>query len=253
MNLNFFQNRLPSNVQRVCLPSIQSLLMFCLGCLASNVAQASDQHWDPETYLQVPVQLGSDTRLVMPEPFDDAWERDAEVACTLLDEHTLIIRPKVNNIEQRLTLRGHQSGTLYLARVSSSLPFSPVITVHHEPDSENGHTKTPSVLGLLNAMLQDSAPAGFELWQSQRVLLSQHGLKLTAQQVWRGSQLSGIAADLSLQDGETSFAVIPAQFSVRIPELGLLRALSSDTDTLSSKHPSAKVFLVYSHDPHSHP
>ena len=94
-------------------------------------AHAADAVWEGSSYLQVPVRLGSDTRLVMPEAFDDAWERDAEVACTLLDSHTLIIRPRSAAIEQRLTLRGRQSGTLYLARVSSALPYTPIVTVRN--------------------------------------------------------------------------------------------------------------------------
>ena len=89
-----------------------------LGVAASMLAatlasvQAADIEWDGTSYLRVPVRLGSDTRLVMPEPFDDAWEHDEEISATLLDAHTLIFRPRTAKVEQRLTLRGRNSGTL---------------------------------------------------------------------------------------------------------------------------------------------
>jgi len=73
------------------------------------VARAADIEWDGTSYLRVPVRLGSDTRLVMPEPFDDAWEHDDEISATLLDARTLIIRPRTAKIEQRLTLPAGQS------------------------------------------------------------------------------------------------------------------------------------------------
>jgi hypothetical protein len=220
-----------------------------------STARGNDQQWEASSYLMVPVQLGSDTRLVMPEPFDDAWERDTDVSCSLLDDHTLIIRPRSAAIEQRLTLKGRQSGTLYLARVSSQLPYTPIVSIHlpARQDSPIKPRGAPTVLSLLSNMLQDNATGGFTVFQSQRVLLDEQGVRLTARQVWRSQPLSGIVADLTLTDDHLSFAVVPQRFDIHVPELGLLRAVSADRSTLDQSHPHTTIHLVFSHDPHSLP
>ena len=91
--------------------------IFLAAAASCRLAAAAESVWEGSAYLQVPVRLGSDTRLVMPESFDDAWERESEVACTLLDARTLIIRPRSSNIEQRLTLRGRKTGTRPLENI----------------------------------------------------------------------------------------------------------------------------------------
>src|SRR6266478_1128530 len=94
-------------------PSLTQGLAASLLSATMATLWAADIQWDATNYLRVPVRLGSDTRLVMPEPFDDAWEHDDEISATLLDARTLIIRPRTAKVEQRLTLRGRATGTLY--------------------------------------------------------------------------------------------------------------------------------------------
>jgi len=211
-------------------------------------AGASELVWDGTTYLPVPVRLGSDTRLIMPEPFDDSWERDNEVATVLLDAHTLIIRPRSANVEQRLTLRGRKSGTLYLARVSSALPYTPIVTVANttglRDDPPAGHTR-PTVVGLLKAMMQGSAPAGYQVLHSQRVLLDQPPYRIVAQQVWRSRHQTGIVAQLSTSLPGQTIPVVPANILVRVPELGTLRAMAADDFELNANRLSTRVYLVY--------
>lgn len=221
----------------------------CLAMLlCAFPACAADTNWDGSTYLRVPVRLGSDTRLVMPEPFDDVWERDGEVACSLLDSRTLIIRPRTSGIEQRLTLRGRKTGTIYLARVSSSLPYSPIVTVRNlaalRDDNPSGRPQ-PTVVGLLKAMMQGIAPAGYQVQRSQRVLFDQAPYHIVAQQVWRSRHQTGILAELSTSLPGQTIAIVPANILIRIPELGLLRAMAADEFELDASHASTRVYLVY--------
>jgi hypothetical protein len=224
------------------------LLIATLAAAQLAPAWANDNAWDGSTYLRVPLRLGADTRLVMPEPFDDVWERDGEVACTLLDARTLIIRPRIAGIEQRLTLRGRKTGTLYLARASSSLPYVPVVTVHNvaalRDENPPGRPAT-TVVGLLKAMMQGTAPAGYQVQKSQRVLFDQVPYRIVAQQVWRSRRQTGILALLSTSLPGQTIPIVPANIFIRIPELGTLRALAADEFELDADHASTRVYLVY--------
>jgi len=214
----------------------------------ANTAHAAEAIWDGSTYLQVPVRVGSDTRLVMPEPFDDSWERESDVACTLLDPRTLIIRPRSSTIEQRLTLRGRRTGTLYLAHVSSSLPYAPIVTVRNSMtghgDSSAGHAP-PGVLGLLKAMMQGHTPAGYQVQRSERVLFDQAPYRIVAQEVWRSRRQTGILAQISTVSPSQPIPIVPANLLIRIPELGSLRALAADDFELRTNQLSTNVYLVY--------
>lgn len=226
-----------------------AVLALSLAMAATPPASvAAEAVWDGTTYLQVPVRQGSDTRLVMPEPFDDAWERESDVACTLLDARTLIIRPRNSNIDQRLTLRGRRTGTLYLARVSSSLSYSPIVTVRN---LVSGGDETPSgrsqssVLGLLKAMMQGHAPAGYQVQRSQRVLFDQSPFRIVAQEVWRSQRQTGIVAQLSTANPAHVIPLVPANLAIRIPELGVLRAMAADNFELDATRAATSVYLVY--------
>ncbi len=220
-----------------------------LGGAAAAPSQALQLSWDGAHYLKVPVQLGADTRLVMPEPFDDVWERDGEVACTLLDSQTLIIRPRVAPIEQRLTLRGHRSGSLYLARVSSALEYAPIVVVQNpalqREDNPNGGA--PSVPGLLRSMMRGVSPPGFVIEPSARVLLDQAPYRIRALEVWRSPRLVGVLAQLDATLSGATLPVVPANILIEIPELGRLRAMAADNFELDMQHPGTRVYLVYAH------
>lgn len=237
--------------RRTALPALVqfALCMLALSLLLSTApCRASETVWDGYTYLQVPVRAGSDTRLVMPEPFDDAWEHESEVACTLLDPRTLIIRPRSNAIDQRLTLRGKRSGTLYLAHVSSTLPYTPVVTVRNtvggRGDSPAGRA-TPGVLGLLKAMMLGRAPSGYQVQHSERVLLDQAPYRVVAQEVWRSHRQTGILAQISTANPSLPIPIVPANLLIRIPEIGALRALAADEFELSANRLSTNIYLVY--------
>lgn len=241
-----------------------ALVLLCVAATAGNPAGASetanqsqagtapintDAVWTGATTLRVPVRLGSDTRLVMPEPFDDVWEHDDDVACTLLDDRTLIIRPRKAGIEQRLTMRGRRTGTLYLARVSSALPYTPIVTVHDLAPHPSGAPADPgerAVLDALKAMMRASPPPGSEIEPSRRILLDQAPYRIAARQLWRLPRgITGIVVRIQASVPPGSLPVVPADIDIRIPRLGILRAMGADDFRLDAAHPSTQGYLVY--------
>lgn len=233
---------------RLAARGIAAVLLAAAAMVPTSDALAIDIAWDGTTYLQVPVRLGADTRLVMPEAFDDSWEHESDVSTALMDQRTLIIRPRSAYIEQRLTLRGRRSGTLYLARVSSALPYVPVVSVRNAAlspgETPSGRTQ-PTVVGLLKAMMQGNAPAGYQRLQSQRILFDQAPYRIVAQQVWRSRHQTGIFALLSTNLPNQPIPVVPANILIRIPELGTLRAMAADDFELNASRLSTRVYLVY--------
>jgi hypothetical protein len=212
-----------------------------------TAAQAVDIEWDGTSYLRVPVRLGSDTRLVMPEPFDDAWERDEEISATLLDAYTLIIRPRSARIEQRLTLRGRNSGTLYLARVSSELPFSPVVTVH-SPNVAGSAPESSgklSITALLRAMMLGAVPPGFRVEKSSRLLIDQAPYRVVAEQVWQSFSQTGVIARITSTLPQRKVPIVPANIQIHIPQLGALRAMAADDYELGPEQASSRIYIVY--------
>jgi hypothetical protein len=211
--------------------------------------QAADVEWNGTTYLRVPVKFGSDTRLVMPEAFDDAWEHDEEISTTLLDPYTLIIRPRTDKVEQRLTLRGHSSGTLYLARVSSTLPYSPVITVHAAtvPGSTSELDGKLSITGLLRAMMLGVVPPGFRVEKSFRVLVDQPPYRVVAEQLWQSFGQAGVIARVTSTLPQHTLPIIPANIQIQIPQLGTLRAMAADDYELGPDQVSSRIYIVYGH------
>jgi hypothetical protein len=222
-----------------------SLLATSMGTL-----WATDIEWDATHYLRVPVRLGSDTRLVMPEPFDDVWERDDELSASLLDARTLIIRPRIAKIEQRLTLRGRISGTLYLARVSSSLPYTPIVSVHGANRAEGTASEAGnglSVTALLRTMMLGRAPPGVHVEKTTRVLLDEAPYHMVAEELWQSFKQSGIIARVTSTIPQRTVPIVPANIQIRIPQLGALRAMAADAYEIGPHHLSARVYLVYGH------
>jgi len=226
--------------------TVRCVVASMLAATLTNV-QALDIEWDGTTYLRVPVKLGSDTRLVMPEPFDDAWEHDEEISATLLDAHTLIVRPKTAKIEQRLTLRGRISGTLYLARVSSALPYTPVVAVHAPVVGGSALASGVglSVTALLRAMMLGAVPPGFRVEKSSRVLLDQAPYRVVAEQFWQSFGQAGVIARVTSSLPRRAVPIVPANIQIQIPQLGALRAMAADDYELGPGQTSCRVYIVY--------
>ena len=93
--------------------------------------------------------------------------------------------------------------------------------------------------------MQGSAPAGYQVLKSQRVLFDQAPYRIVAQEVWRSRRQTGILALLSTSLPGQTIPVVPANIFIRIPELGSLRALAADDFELDAAHASTRVYLVY--------
>jgi hypothetical protein len=226
--------------------AIRAMVVAVLAAVLTRV-EAAEALWDGTNYLRVPVKLGADTRLVMPEPFDDAWEHDEEISASLLDSHTLIIRPRTGRIEQRLTLRGRNTGTLYLARVSSALPYAPVVTVH-APTIGGGASETGnglSVTALLRAMMLGTIPAGFRVEKTSRVLLDQPPYKVTAEQLWQSFAQAGVIARVTSSLPQRIVPIVPPNIQIQLPQLGSLRAMAADDYELGPGQPASRLYIVY--------
>jgi hypothetical protein len=228
--------------------TLRALLALLLAAALCGVS-AREVAWDGRNYLPVALRAGSDTRLVMPEEFDDAWERDAEVAVTTLDPMTLIIRPRVAAIEQRLTLRGRRTGTIYLARVSTSLPYAPLVVVRNAALTQDTAAAqvaaNTSVVGLLRALIRGTAPAGFRIERSSRMLLDQPPYRIRARELWRSRRINGIVAELQSTVPGRVIPVVPANIVLRAPELGTLRAAAPERFELDAAAPSTRLVLVF--------
>jgi len=222
--------------------------LLLVAAISPVQAGADEVTWNGVQYIPVPVQMGSDTRLVMPEPFDDAWERESDVSCSLLDSHTLIVRPRNPRIEQRLTLRGRNTGTLYLARVSASLPYTPIVRVSvrdSQQASASSGRDTTDVIEFLKAMMSARVPAGTRVSRSTRVLFEHPPYRFTAEEVWGNSYATGIFARIDATTPAATLPVVPANFIIRIPEIGALRAMAAESFELSPQQPSTRAYLVY--------
>jgi hypothetical protein len=239
-------------VVAILMPLVMPIAVDAATSVDESGELSADVLWDGSAYLRIPVRLGSDTRLVMPEPFDESWERDREVACTLLDPHTLIIRPRTASVEQRLTLRGRKSGTLYLARVSSNLPYVPIVKVENIA-SATGVPLAPTwvfgqsgVIGLVKHMMLGVPPLGFQVQKSDRVIFDHQPYRIIAEQVWQSRRETGIIAHLSLTGTmSTPVSIVPANIRIRIPALGTLRVLAADDLQLGAAKTSTRIYLVY--------
>ncbi|HUN92450.1 MAG TPA: hypothetical protein VMU33_10360 [Burkholderiaceae bacterium] len=233
---------------RLALARLAARFALALLALVALGASARDVTWDGTSYLPIGLRLGSDTRLRMPEEFDDAWERDTEVAVTTLDPQTLIIRPRSDAIEQRLTLRGRRTGTLYLARASTSLPYTPLVVVRNAAlvgDAATQATAALTVVGVLRSMMQGIAPAGFHVEGSSRVLLEQAPYRIVAREFWSSPRFNGIVADLASTVAGATIPVVPANIVLRAPELGTLRAAAPERFELDAASPATRLFLVF--------
>jgi len=226
-----------------------ALLAPLLLAAAAATAGAREIAWDGRSYLPVALRAGADTRLVMPEEFDDAWERDAEVAVSTLDATTLIIRPRAASIDQRLTLRGRRSGTIYLARVSTALPYAPLLVVRNAAltlDAAAAQVDASlSITGLLRALMRGVAPAGFRVERTTRPLLDQPPYRIVARELWRSNRISGIVAEIESTVPDRTIPVVPANIVLRAPELGALRAAAPERFELGGAQSKTRLYLVF--------
>ncbi len=215
-------------------------------CLAVEV-----QH-DPSRYIDVKLQLGSDTLLQFPE--EVIWNAEQpsrfQAAPFGPSSRSLIIRP-VAEQEQRVFFRGMETNTLYLARFSTANGYLPVITVTLPPSpparGEEGVRSAArlTVPGLVASMMRYSVPGGFETAASKTVLLQQAPLRITAKEVWSSSRMVGVLVEISIEGPIDRVEIQPASVRLQIPEFGTLRAMAADSWELSPDSPATRGYLVF--------
>lgn len=226
------------------------VLVLALWLLAAGGAFASDVVYDGRRYIDVALQLGSDTVLNFPE--DVSWSAEQPSRFDIkpfgAGFKSLIVRP-LGEQEQRVFFRGTASGQIYLARFATGGAYLPIVNVRSgaaQAEEQYRAASRASIPALLRAMMSGGALAGFERARSSRVLLTQPPLVITAREVWSAPQLVGIVVDLQLAGGAPALEIRPAGVRIDMPELGTLRAFAADAWELSAEQPHARGYLVFS-------
>lgn len=218
--------------------------------LVAGGALANDVVYDGRRYIDVPLQVGSDTVLNFPEDVSWSPEQPSKFEIKPFGNgfRSLIVRPLVEQ-EQRVFFRGVSSGQIYLARFATGSNYLPVINVRSgaaQAEEQFRAASRVSIPGLLRAMMSGGPSLGFERAQTSRVLLQQAPLRITAREVWSSPQLVGIAVEFELMGGAPSVEIRPAGIRIEIPDMGPLRAMNADNWELTSARPKSQGYLVFS-------
>ena len=102
-----------------------------------------------------------------------------------------------------------------------------------------------SVVGLLRALIRGTAPAGFRIERTSRMLLDQPPYRIRARELWRSARINGIVAELQSTVPGRMVPVVPANIVLRAPELGTLRAAAPERFELDAAAPSTRLVLVF--------
>lgn len=231
---------------------LRCVVVAALCALVATGARAVDVVYDPNRYIDVRLALGSDTVLQFPE--DVYWSAEQgskfDIAPMGAGSRTLIIRPKADQ-EQRVFFRGATSGTIYLARFSTSSGYVPVINVlapiaaSARGVDEARVASRLTIPGLLTSMMRETLPLGFERAPSTTVLLKQAPLLITAREVWASSRMTGVIVLVERNGPAEVVNIHPATIRLQIPELGTLRAFAADAWELNAERPSVRAYLVF--------
>lgn len=226
------------------------LLLLLLWMLAAGGVLAGDVVYDGRRYIDVPLQLGSDTVLNFPEDVNWSAEQPSrfDIKPFGASFRSLIVRP-LGEQEQRVFFRGNASGQIYLARFATDGGYMPIVTVRSGAALAEERFRAAaraSIPALLRMMMGGGGAPGFERARSDRVLLAQPPLSITAREVWSAPQLVGIVVDVDLIGGAPALDLRPAGIRIDIPELGTLRAFAADAWELTGARPRVRGYLVFS-------
>jgi len=225
-------------------------LIVLLWVYVAGGALANDVIYDGRRYIDVPLQLGSDTIINFPE--DVSWSAEQpsrfEIKPFGTGFRSLIVRPLADQ-EQRVFFKGNASGQIYLARFATGGSYLPIVNVRSGAtlaEEQYRASSKVSIPGLLRSMMGSGTSPGFERVATNRVLLQQAPLVITAREVWASPQLVGIIVELQLTGGAPAVEIRPAGIRIDIPDLGALRAFAADAWELTAARPTARGYLVFS-------
>lgn len=200
--------------------------------LASWQASAMDFNWTGDKYIPVGVNAFSYTVVQFPEPIAVKFsEAPSRVEIKSAGDNRLIIRPTSDNPEQRLFVVGKKTNTLYIAKISTELPYSPIVRVHDAAQSAQERlqeTREMTPVRLIKAMFLNEPPAGFAVAASHRLLLNEAPYRMTARSVWSSPSMVGIIAEVDKNTPAPAVQFDPLQIHIVAPQLGRLRLISAD-------------------------
>src|SRR3974390_2100505 len=183
---------------------IRSLLAFFITASVgfADFASAATFTWDGRTYIPLGLQAQSQSVLRFPESLSGyVLEDPSAVRVLTIDDRTLSFSPAGSNVEARVILRG-ESGTLYLARASTTLRFYPLLEVLGDTAAEDGvHGQTPGAgsqamtpVSMMVKLMQRRPPPGFQVARSLHSILETPDFRLDSEQVWPARYITDIVA-----------------------------------------------------------
>jgi len=231
-----------------------ALAVLLLGFAAR--ASGASFTWDGRTYIPLGLQAESQSVLRLPERLSGYIVEDpAALHVLTIDERTLAFSPRSPAVEVRVILRG-DSGTLYMARASTSLHFYPLLEVERAaageetgPPRHNGMSGAITPVSLMMALMQGRPPAGFRVSRSARSILQTGDFRLASEQVWSSQHVTGIVATLQRTAAlGVRVEIDPDRIEVVIPDLGQLRMIGADRYVLDDRNPGTAAYLVFTKD-----
>lgn len=220
------------------------------GVFCAPVVWADDFVWTGKSYIPIPAYYNQDVIISFPEPVTASFQQPSANEVSDWDDHSILIRPKVVDQEQRAMFRGKKSGKTYIAKVSAKVPFVPqrnIIDGTAEALEERVSAAGMTHLGLMKAMMTPNGipPQGFEEQASQKVMLDMAPFKITASGVWISPTMVGIVATLASTIPGATIPIVPTNIQIRVPEYGALRVMGADSWELSPSYPSTRIYLIF--------
>lgn len=236
-------------------------VFFSASLIVSSLVNAKDVVWDGKTYVPVGLKIGSDLALTFPEPvFTSAEIPDAFGQEDFGDDGRTYIISAKRDVEQRVFFKGQTTGTIYIAKFSHKLAYSPTITIVNQasPAAQLGgkgafapgssvDTPTKQALStLMRSMMQGTAPQGYERTNAGYQILDAGAFTITAQEVWQSQKVTGIVVKIKKSDNVDQVKVHPADIQINASQLGDLRMFGADRWDLNSSSPQVAGYLIFS-------
>jgi hypothetical protein len=243
---------------------MRTLLNNFFACVALTLifpmsASARDIVWDGKTYLSIGLQARSDTVVKFPEPvFRSAEQESAFEAAEFGDGgQTFIFTPK-QQTEQRIFFRGATTGTIFIARVSTSIPYEPFLNVVNRISNvdtltTNASNATPAtasspgaqLTNFVKSMMQGIRPSSFEQIKADQMLLDAGTFRITATHAWRSANTTGVFVRIIKTTPAPEIRIIPEEISLKSQVLGDLRMFGADRWILNDQQTTTNGYLIF--------
>lgn len=229
--------------------NLRNIVLVVSALSLSASLYAADLVWDGKTYLDIGLQMGSDTTLILPEPVEISSEIPSafESIESQSDPRIMVIRPAKAH-EQRVTFVGTKSKTVYLARFSTRSTYAPLYRIKDGTAVEAARlaaTTKLSPTSLMKSMMAGQQVNGVSAKKRKQDLIAGSEYKITATEVWETPSMTGIIATATLQPGLEGITIRPSDVSLKVPSYGNLRMMGADRWDLDSDVPYTTVYFVF--------